>query len=54
MLPTCGAPCAEGRANLDIPFEDLEMDQQIGGGTYRTLPTSLLASGWPMMSVLPG
>eukprot|EP00959_Pyramimonas_sp_CCMP1952_P112063 2343560-Pyramimonas_sp.AAC.1 len=24
----------EGRANIDIPFEDLEMDQQIGGGGF--------------------
>jgi hypothetical protein len=25
---------AVGRANIDIPFEDLEMDEQIGGGEY--------------------
>lgn len=24
----------DGRANIDIPFEELEMDTQIGGGVW--------------------
>jgi hypothetical protein len=44
----------DGRANLDIPFEDLEMDQQIGGGAHlRVLIRITLPRQW-VLDASPG